>query len=175
MERYLRFSHRRGGDRMSLQGKFDELRRKNALALEGGGRKRIETQHAQGKLTARERIDLLLDPNSFVELDRFVQHSCTDFEMEKFLGDGIITGYGQINGRLVYLFAQDFTVFGGSLSETYAQKVCQIMAHAARNGAPFIGLNDSGGARIQEGVQSLAGYAYIFLRNTIYSGVIPQI
>jgi len=160
---------------MSLQEKFDELRKKNALALEGGGKKRIETQHAQGKLTARERIELLLDPNSFVELDRFVQHRCADFEMEKFLGDGVVTGYGQVNGRLVYIFAQDFTIFGGSLSETYSEKICKIMDHAARNGAPLIGLNDSGGARIQEGVQSLAGYAHIFLRNTIYSGVIPQI
>jgi propionyl-CoA carboxylase beta chain len=160
---------------MSLQEMFDELRKKNAQALEGGGKKRIETQHAQGKLTARERIQLLLDPNSFVELDRFVQHRCADFEMEKFLGDGVVTGYGQVNGRLVYIFAQDFTVFGGSLSETYAQKICKIMDHAARNGAPFIGLNDSGGARIQEGVHSLAGYAYIFLRNTLYSGVVPQI
>src|SRR5512134_2002991 len=124
---------------MSLQEKFEELRRKNALALEGGGRKRIETQHAQGKMTARERIDLLLDPNSFVELDRFVQHRCSDFEMEKYLGDGVITGYGQINGRLVYVFAQDFTVFGGSLSETYAIKICKIMDHASRNGAPVIG------------------------------------
>src|SRR5512145_1974150 len=150
---------------MSLQEKFDELRRRNALAMEGGGKKRVETQHAQGKLTARERIDLLLDPNSFVELDRFVQHRCADFEMEKFLGDGVITGFGQVNGRLVYIFAQDFTCFGGSLSEAYA----------AKNGAPVVGLNDSGGARIQEGVQSLAGYAHIFLRNTIYSGVVPQI
>ncbi len=160
---------------MSLAEKFDELRRKNALAMKGGGRKRIDTQHSQGKLTARERIELLLDANTFVELDRFVQHRCSDFEMEKYLGDGVITGYGQINGRLVYLFAQDFTVFGGSLSETYAQKICKIMDHAARNGAPVIGLNDSGGARIQEGVQSLAGYADIFLRNTLYSGVVPQI
>src|SRR5512145_3391333 len=109
---------------MSLQEKFDELRRKHARAMEGGGKKRIETQHAQGKMTARERIDLLLDPNSFVELDRFVQHRCADFEMEKFLSDGIVTGYGQINGRLVYLFAQDFTVYGGSLSEAYAEKIC---------------------------------------------------
>ena len=160
---------------MSLQEMFDELRKKNALALEGGGKKRIETQHAQGKLTARERIQLLLDPNSFVELDRFVQHRCADFEMEKYLGDGVVTGYGQVNGRLVYVFAQDFTIFGGSLSETYAEKICKIMDHAARNGAPVIGLNDSGGARIQEGVHSLAGYAYIFLRNTLYSGVVPQI
>ncbi|HEY7528934.1 MAG TPA: carboxyl transferase domain-containing protein, partial [Candidatus Deferrimicrobiaceae bacterium] len=160
---------------MSLQEKFDELRKKNALAMEGGGRKRIETQHAQGKLTARERVDLLLDPNSFVELDRFVQHRCADFEMEKFLGDGVVTGYGRVNGRLVYVFAQDFTCFGGSLSEAYAEKICKVMDHAARNGAPVVGLNDSGGARIQEGVQSLAGYADIFLRNTIYSGVVPQI
>jgi propionyl-CoA carboxylase beta chain len=160
---------------MSLEKKFEELRKRNALALEGGGKKRIETQHAQGKLTARERIELLLDPNSFVEMDRFVQHRCGDFEMEKFLGDGVITGYGEVNGRLVYLFAQDFTVYGGSLSETYAEKICKIMDHAVRNGAPVIGLNDSGGARIQEGVQSLAGYADIFLRNTLSSGVIPQI
>ena len=137
--------------------KAEELRRMNALAMEGGGKKRIDTQHAQGKLTARERIELLLDPNTFVELGRFVQHRCSDFEMEKYLGDGVITGYGQINGRLVYVFAQDFTVFGGALSETYAQKICKIMDHAARNGAPVVGLNDSGGARIQEGVQSLAG------------------
>src|SRR5574341_1630442 len=160
---------------MSLEAKFDELRQKNALAMEGGGLKRIETQHAQGKMTARERIELLLDPNSFVELDRFVQHRCVDFEVEKILGAGVVTGHGEANGRLVYIFAQDFTCIGGSLSETYAAKICKIMDHAARNGAPVIGLNDSGGARIQEGVQSLAGYAYIFLRNTIYSGVVPQI
>src|SRR5512145_1266165 len=161
--------------RMSLQEKFDALRQKNALAMEGGGKKRIETQHAQGKLTARERIELLLDPNSFVELDRFVQHRCVDFEVEKILGDGVITGYGKINGRLVYVFAQDFTCIGGSLSEAYAEKICKLMDHAARNGAPVVGLNDSGGARIQEGVQSLAGYAHIFLRNTLTSGVVPQI
>ncbi len=160
---------------MPLQEKFEELRRRNALAMEGGGKKRIETQHAQGKLTARERIALLLDPDTFVELDRFVQHRCADFEMEKYLGDGVVTGYGQVNGRLVYVFAQDFTVFGGSLSEAYAGKICKIMDHASRNGAPVVGLNDSGGARIQEGVQSLAGYADIFLRNTLYSGVVPQI
>jgi propionyl-CoA carboxylase beta chain len=160
---------------MSLEEKFEELRRKNALAMEGGGKQRVDTQHTQGKLTARERIELLLDPNTFVELDRFVQHRTTDFEMERFLGDGVITGYGQINGRLIYVFAQDFTVFGGSLSETYAQKICKIMDHAVRNGAPVVGLNDSGGARIQEGVQSLAGYADIFLRNTLCSGVVPQI
>jgi propionyl-CoA carboxylase beta chain len=162
-------------ERMSSEEKSEELRRKNALAMEGGGKKRIDTQHAQGKLTARERIELLLDPNTFVDLGRFVRHRCSDFEMEKYLGDGVITGYGQINGRLVYIFAQDFTVFGGALSETYAQKICKIMDHAARNGAPVVGLNDSGGARIQEGVQSLAGYADIFLRNTMYSGVVPQI
>src|SRR5660397_50980 len=160
---------------MPLEEKFEVLRKRNALAMEGGGRKRIETQHAQGKLTARERVELLLDPNSFVEMDRFVQHRCADFEMEKFLGDGVITGYGKVNGRLVYVFAQDFTVYGGSLSEAYAEKVCKIMDHAVRNGAPVVGLNDSGGARIQEGVQSLAGYADIFLRNTMFSGVIPQI
>ena len=160
---------------MSLEEKFEVLRKRNALAMEGGGRKRIETQHAQGKLTARERVELLLDPNTFVEMDRFVQHRCADFEMEKFLGDGVITGYGKVNGRLVYLFAQDFTVYGGSLSEAYAEKVCKIMDHAVRNGAPVVGLNDSGGARIQEGVQSLAGYADIFLRNTLSSGVVPQI
>jgi propionyl-CoA carboxylase beta chain len=160
---------------MSLEEKFEELRQKNIIAMEGGGRKRIETQHAQGKLTARERIDLLVDPNSFVEQGRFVQHRCSDFEMERYLGDGVITGYGHINGRLVYVFAQDFTIFGGSLSEAYAQKICKVMDQAARNGAPVVGLNDSGGARIQEGVQSLAGYADIFLRNTLYSGVVPQI
>jgi propionyl-CoA carboxylase beta chain len=160
---------------MSLEEKFEVLRKRNATAMEGGGRKRIETQHAQGKLTARERIELLLDPNTFVEMDRFVQHRCADFEMEKFLGDGVITGYGKVNGRLVYVFAQDFTVYGGSLSEAYAEKICKIMDHAVRNGAPVVGLNDSGGARIQEGVQSLAGYADIFLRNTLSSGVVPQI
>ena len=160
---------------MSLEEKFEVLRRRNATAMEGGGRKRIGTQHAQGKLTARERVELLLDPNTFVEMDRFVQHRCADFEMEKFLGDGVITGYGKVNGRLVYVFAQDFTVYGGSLSEAYAEKICKIMDHAVRNGAPVVGLNDSGGARIQEGVQSLAGYADIFLRNTLSSGVVPQI
>ncbi|NIO15762.1 MAG: methylmalonyl-CoA carboxyltransferase [Deltaproteobacteria bacterium] len=162
---------------MSLQKKLDQLKSVNELAFEGGGKDRIEKQHAQGKLTARERINLLLDPNSFMELDRFVTHRCSDFDMDKkkFYGDGIITGYGTVNNRLVFLFAQDFTVFGGSLSETYAQKVCKIMDLAAKTGAPFIGLNDSGGARIQEGVLSLAGYADIFLRNTIYSGVVPQI
>jgi propionyl-CoA carboxylase beta chain len=160
---------------MPLQEKFEELRKRNALAMEGGGRRRIDTQHAQGKLTARERIELLLDPGTFVELDRFVQHRCADFEMENFAGDGVVTGYGQVGGRMVYLFAQDFTVYGGSLSESNARKICKVMDHAIRNGAPVVGLNDSGGARIQEGVQSLGGYADIFLRNTLCSGVIPQI
>ncbi|MBP2673567.1 MAG: propionyl-CoA carboxylase, beta subunit [Deltaproteobacteria bacterium] len=160
---------------MPLQEKFDELRKRNAQALEGGGKQRIDTQHAQGKLTARERIELLLDPGTFVELDRFVQHRCTDFEMEKFPGDGVVTGCGQVGGRMVYIFAQDFTVYGGSLSESNARKICKIMDLALRDGAPVVGLNDSGGARIQEGVQSLGGYADIFLRNTLCSGVIPQI
>ncbi len=142
---------------MSLQDLFDELRKKNEQALEGGGKKRVETQHAQGKLTARERIEILLDPNSFVELDRFVQHRCTDFEMDRYLGDGVVTGYGRVNGRLVYLFAQDFTVFGGSLSETYAGKICKVMDHAARNGAPVIGLNDSGGPGSRRGSKAWRG------------------
>lgn len=149
----------------------------HAEAEAGGGPERIARQHAAGKLTARERIDLLLDPGSFVEIDKFVTHRCTDFGMEKkkILGDGVVTGYGLIDGRQVFVFAQDFTVFGGSLSGAYAQKICKIMDLAMRVGAPVIGLNDSGGARIQEGVESLAGYAEIFLRNTLASGVIPQI
>lgn len=143
----------------------------------GGGEKRIASQHKKGKLTARERIDLLLDGGSFEEIGKFVTHFSTDFGMDKqrILGDGVITGYGNINGRLVYVFAQDFTVFGGSLSEAYAQKICKIMDLAMQNGAPVIGLNDSGGARIQEGVKSLAGYADIFYRNTLASGVVPQL
>ncbi len=146
-------------------------------ALEGGGAARIKKQHEAGKLTARERIDLLLDPGTFVELDRFVVHRCTDFEMEKqkVLGDGVVTGWGLVDGRKVVVFAQDFTVFGGSLSGAYAAKICKIMDLAMKIGAPVIGLNDSGGARIQEGVESLAGYADIFLRNTLASGVVPQI
>ncbi|MGE0327443.1 MAG: acyl-CoA carboxylase subunit beta [Polyangiaceae bacterium] len=154
--------------------KLDAL---NAQALEGGGKARIEKQHAAGKLTARERIDLLLDPGSFVEVDRFVTHRCGDFGMneQKVLGDGVVTGYGFVDGRKTFVFAQDFTVFGGSLSATYASKICKIMDLAMKVGAPVIGLNDSGGARIQEGVESLAGYADIFLRNTLASGVIPQI
>ncbi len=156
---------------------FEILKKKNAEADRGGGEKRIEAQHQAGKLTARERLDFLLDPGSFVEMDRFVTHRCTDFGMEekKILGDGVVTGYGTIDGRTVFVFAQDFTSFGGSLGEAFAQKVCKIMDLAMKTGAPVIGLNDSGGARIQEGVQSLAGYADIFQRNVESSGVIPQI
>ncbi len=148
-----------------------------AEAAIGGGPERVEKQHAAGKLTARERIDALLDPGSFVELDKFVTHRCADFGMEqqKILGDGVITGHGMIGGRVVCVFAQDFTVFGGSLSGAYAAKICKIMDLATRIGAPVIGLNDSGGARIQEGVESLAGYAEIFTRNVLASGVVPQI
>lgn len=155
----------------------DRLERYNAEALAGGGADAIDKQHKRGKLTARERIDQLLDPGSFRELDRFVVHSSHDFGMadKKVLGDGVVTGYGRIEGRLVYLFAQDFTVFGGSLSGAYAKKICKIMDMAVKNGAPVIGLNDSGGARIQEGVESLGGYADIFLRNTLASGVVPQL
>ncbi len=154
--------------------RLDDLNKK---ALLGGGEARIKKQHEQGKLSARERIDLFLDPGSFVEIGRFVTHRCTDFGMEqqKFLGDGVITGYGLVDGRKVFVFAQDFTVFGGSLSGAYAQKICKVMDMALKVGAPVIGLNDSGGARIQEGVESLAGYADIFLRNTLASGVVPQI
>src|SRR5262244_2288195 len=143
----------------------------------GGGEERIQKQHEAGKLTARERLDLLLDPGSFTELDKFVTHRASDFGMgeKKILGDGVVTGYGTIDGRQVFVFAQDFTVFGGSLSGAYAQKICKIMDLATRVGAPVVGLNDSGGARIQEGVESLAGYAEIFLRNTLASGVVPQI
>ncbi len=153
------------------------LEEKNAEALLGGGEKRIKSQHSKGKLTARERVDLLLDAGSFEEIGRMVVHNCTDFGMEneKYLSDGVVTGYGTISGRLVYVFSQDFTVFGGALSEANAGKICKVMDLALKNGAPVIGLNDSGGARIQEGVASLAGYADIFYRNTICSGVIPQI
>src|SRR6478736_6297523 len=149
----------------------------NAKALVGGGPERIKKQHEAGKLTARERVDLLLDPGSFVELDRFVTHRCTEFGMQdqKVLGDGVVTGWGLVDGRKTFVFAQDFTVFGGSLSGAYAQKICKVMDLAMKVGAPVVGLNDSGGARIQEGVESLAGYADIFLRNTLASGVIPQI
>jgi propionyl-CoA carboxylase beta chain len=154
--------------------RLEELRRK---AEQGGGEKRVAAQHDRGKLTARERLDVLLDEGSFVELDRFVVHRATEFglDKEKYLGDGVITGYGAIDGRMVYVFSQDFTVFGGSLSEAHAEKIVKIMDLALKNGAPVIGLNDSGGARIQEGVVSLGGYADIFLRNTLASGVIPQI
>ncbi len=146
-------------------------------AVLGGGEERIARQHQQGKLTARERIDLLCDPGSFIELDKFVTHRCSDFGMadQKILGDGVVTGYGTIGGRQIFLFAQDFTVFGGSLSGAYATKICKVMDLAMKVGAPVIGLNDSGGARIQEGVESLAGYAEIFTRNVLASGVVPQI
>jgi propionyl-CoA carboxylase beta chain len=161
----------------TLQAKYDELERKHTEALLGGGVKRMEQQHAKGKLTARERLDLLLDEGSFEELDKFVMHRSKDFGLDKeyYLGDGVVTGYGTVNGKLVYVFSQDFTVFGGSLSETHAEKIVKIMDMAMKNGAPVIGLNDSGGARIQEGVVSLGGYADIFYRNTLASGVIPQI
>lgn len=160
-----------------LQQKFDELHRKNQESLLGGGEKRIEQQHAKGKLTARERLQLLLDEGSFEELGKFVMHRGRDFGLDKefYLGDGVVTGYGTIHGRLVYVFSQDFTVFGGSLSETHAEKIVKVMELAMKNGAPVIGLNDSGGARIQEGVVSLGGYADIFYRNVMASGVVPQI
>ena len=162
---------------MQASDKIQILDTKNEEALLGGGAKRIEQQHKKGKLHARERVELLLDPGSFEEIGKFVMHRCKDFGLDKeyYLGDGVITGYGTIDGRLVYVFAQDFTVFGGSLSETHAEKICKIMDLAMKNGAPVIGLNDSGGARIQEGVLSLAGYADIFYKNTLDSGVIPQI
>jgi propionyl-CoA carboxylase beta chain len=154
--------------------KLEEL---NRLALLGGGKERIERQHASGKLTARERIDALLDAGTFVEIDRLVVHRSHDFGMQeqRIPGDGVVTGYGKVDGRQVFVFAQDFTVFGGSLSASYAQKICKLMDLALKVGSPVIGLNDSGGARIQEGVESLAGYADIFLRNTLASGVVPQI
>src|SRR5512139_3601123 len=155
-----------------------QLEKKRELARLGGGQKRIDSQHAKGKLTARERIELLLDPNSFEEWDMFKEHRCVDFGMdqaEKIPGDGVVIGYGTINGRLVFVFSQDFTVFGGSLSETHAEKICKVMDQAMKVGAPVIGLNDSGGARIQEGVASLGGYADVFQRNVMASGVVPQI
>lgn len=161
----------------SNQKMYEILREKNQAAEASGGEKRIQAQHAAGKMTARERIDFLLDPGSFVEMDRFVTHRCADFGMQdkKILGDGVVTGYGTIEGRTVFVFSQDFTSFGGSLGEAFAGKVCKIMDLSMKTGAPVIGLNDSGGARIQEGVQSLAGYADIFQRNVMASGVIPQI
>ncbi len=162
---------------MTMREKLEQLERRIAESELGGGADRLKSQHAKGKLSARERLDLLLDDGSFVEFDRFVVHRSDDFGLadQKIYGDGVVTGYGRIDGRLVYVFSQDFTVFGGSLSETFAEKICKIMDLAVRNGAPVIGLNDSGGARIQEGVLSLGGYADIFLRNTLASGVIPQI
>ena len=155
----------------------EQLAQKRAAAALGGGQERIDRQHARGKLTARERIELLLDEGSFEEWDTFVEHRCTDFGMEdqKVLGDGVVTGYGTINGRMVFVFSQDFTVFGGSLSETHAEKICKIMDQAMKVGAPVIGLNDSGGARIQEGVASLGGYAEVFQANVLASGVVPQL
>ena len=162
---------------MTLQERLDELRRRHELAQAGGGVERVARQHAEGKLSARERLDLLFDEGSFEEIDKLVEHRCQDFGMaeQRIPGDGVVTGHGLINGRSAYAFAQDFTVFGGSLSEANAAKVCKIMDLAMRTGAPIVGLNDSGGARIQEGVASLAGYADIFLRNTLASGVVPQI
>src|SRR5216684_628781 len=162
---------------MSLDTELEELERRRRESELGGGEARIQRQHTEGKLTARERVSLLFDPGSFQELDQLVVHRNTDFGMEKqrVPGDGVVTGYGTVQGRLVYAFAQDFTVFGGSLSETHAAKIVKIMDLAMKNGAPIVGLNDSGGARIQEGVVSLGGYADIFLRNTLASGVVPQI
>ena len=162
---------------MTIQQKLDTLHRLRSESEQGGGEERVVQQHDKGKLTARERLELLLDPGSFVELDRFVTHRSTDFGLEKkkILGDGVVTGYGRVDGRLVYVFSQDFTVFGGSLAEAHAEKICKVMDLAVQNGAPMIGLSDSGGARIQEGVVSLGGYADIFLRNTLTSGVVPQI
>src|SRR5256884_7126930 len=162
---------------MDLEQKLQELKKRDHLAQEGGGAERRERQHKEGKMSARERVEFLLDEGTFEETDKLVTHHCTDFGMEeqKIFGDGFVTGYGRIEGRLVFVFAQDFTVFGGSLSEANAGKICKIMDLAMKAGAPVVGLNDSGGARIQEGVMSLAGYADIFLRNTLASGVIPQI
>lgn len=162
---------------MKSNDKVEQLRKMRTEALRGGGEVRIEKQHAKGKLTARERIHLLLDKGSFEEIDAFVTHRSTAFglDKQKILGDGIVTGYGKINGRPVYVFSQDFTVFGGSLSETFAEKMCKVMDLAIKNGIPVIGLNDSGGARIQEGVSSLGGYAEVFWRNSMASGVVPQI
>src|SRR5688500_18987837 len=162
---------------MTMREKLELLERRRAESELGGGEARLKAQHEKGKLSARERLDVLLDEGSFVELDRFVVHRSHDFglEQQQYYGDGVVTGYGRIEGRLVYVFSQDFTVFGGSLSEAFAEKICKVMDLAIRNGAPVLGLNDSGGARIQEGVVSLGGYADIFLRNTLASGVVPQI
>ncbi|NBS99033.1 MAG: methylmalonyl-CoA carboxyltransferase, partial [Betaproteobacteria bacterium] len=157
-----------------IQKKLEEKRAKARL---GGGQKRIDAQHAKGKLTARERLELLFDEGTFEEWDMFVEHRCVDFGMsdQRIPGDGVVTGYGMINGRLAFSFSQDFTVFGGALSETHAEKICKVMDQAMKVGAPVIGLNDSGGARIQEGVASLGGYADVFQKNVLASGVIPQI
>ena len=157
--------------------KFDELQKLKLEALKGGGDTRVEIQHQKGKLTARERVEYLMDKDTFQEIGQLVTHRSYEFglEKEKYLGDGVVTGYGKINGRTVYVFSQDFTVFGGSLSEVHAEKIVRLLDLALKNGYPVIGLNDSGGARIQEGVRSLAGYAEIFQRNIMASGVIPQI
>ena len=162
---------------MAIEDKIKELMEMREKARLGGGEKRIEAQHQKGKYTARERIEMLLDEGSFEEFDMFVTHRTHEFglESQSFLSDGVVTGYGTIDGRLVYIFSQDFTVFGGSLSEMYAQKICKVMDKAMKVGAPIIGINDSGGARIQEGVRSLGGYADIFQKNILASGVIPQI
>ena len=162
---------------MKMNDRLEHLRALKDKAKLGGGQKRIDKQHAKGSLTARERIDLLLDKGSFEEFDMFKTHRCVDFGMEKqiFPGDGVVTGYGTVNGRTVYVFAQDFTVLGGSLSETVSEKICKLMDLAMKNGSPVIGLNDSGGARIQEGIESLAGFSELFQRNVMASGVVPQI
>jgi len=162
---------------MSTKDQLERLRELRLRTLEGGGAERLKRQHDRGKLGARERLDVLLDPGSFVELDRFVEHRSTDFglDRQRIPGDGVVTGYGTVDGRTVYVFSQDFTVFGGSLSEAHAEKICKVVDLAVRNGSPVIGLNDSGGARIQEGVASLGGYAELFWRNTMASGVVPQI
>ena len=175
--RHPRPDSRREAIALSTADKLERLRELRAAALLGGGPERIEQQHRRGKLTARERVELLVDEGSFNELDAFVTHRATDFglDRQRFLGDGVITGHGRIDDRLVFVYSQDFTVFGGSLSEAHAEKICKVMDLALGNGAPIIGLADSGGARIQEGVASLGGYAEIFLRNTLASGVIPQI
>src|SRR5690606_21057329 len=159
------------------ESKIELLRQKRAISQAGGGEERIQRQHEAGRQTARERLEVLLDPGSFRELDAFVEHRNSNFGMDKrhYPGDSVVTGWGTIDGRLVYVYSQDFTVVGGTLSEVHAQKICKIMDMAMKTGAPVIGLNDSGGARIQEGVDSLGGYAEIFLRNTMASGVIPQI
>src|SRR2546430_4559252 len=162
---------------MSMREKLELLQQKRSESEQGGGADRIETQHKKGKMTARERLDVLLDPGSFVELDRFVTHRATDFGLadQKVLGDGVVTGWGRVEGRLVYVFSQDFTVFGGSLSEAHAEKICKVMDLAVPNGAPLVGLNDSGGARVQAGVASLGGDAGVFLRDTLPAGVVPQV